>query len=64
MTMKIHQQFHFLHQQKYQKKKFLKKKTKFFFQSGIMITNSLFLQKFLNGDIDLRSIEQRDLRVR
>ena len=26
-------------------------------------TNSLLLQKFLNGDIDLRSIEQRDLRV-
>ncbi|CAM2701894.1 unnamed protein product [Rotaria socialis] len=25
-------------------------------------TNSLLLQKFLNGDIDLRSIEQRDLR--
>lgn len=26
-------------------------------------TNSLLLQKFLNGDVDLRSIEQRDLRV-
>jgi hypothetical protein len=26
-------------------------------------TNTLLLQKFLNGDIDLRSIEQRDLRV-
>jgi hypothetical protein len=26
-------------------------------------TNSLLLQKFLNGDIDLRSTEQRDLRV-
>ncbi|CAF3823618.1 unnamed protein product [Adineta steineri] len=25
-------------------------------------TNSLLLQKFLNGDVDLRSIEQRDLR--
>ncbi|CAF5021326.1 unnamed protein product, partial [Rotaria sp. Silwood1] len=25
-------------------------------------TNSLLFQKFLNGDIDLRSIEQRDLR--
>ncbi|CAF0809428.1 unnamed protein product [Rotaria sordida] len=25
-------------------------------------TNSLLLQKFLNGDIDLRSLEQRDLR--
>ena len=25
--------------------------------------NSLLLQKFLNGDVDLRSIEQRDLRV-
>ena len=29
-----------------------------------MSTNSLLLQKFLNGDIDLRSIEQRDLRAR
>ena len=26
--------------------------------------NSSLLQKFLNGDVDLRSIEQRDLRVR
>jgi hypothetical protein len=26
--------------------------------------NTLLLQKFLNGDTDLRSIEQRDLRVR
>ena len=26
-------------------------------------TNSSLLQKFLNGDVDLRSIEQRDLRV-
>ena len=26
-------------------------------------TNTLLLQKFLNGDVDLRSIEQRDLRV-
>jgi hypothetical protein len=26
--------------------------------------NSLLLQKFLNGDVDLRSIEQRDLRVK
>jgi hypothetical protein len=26
-------------------------------------TASLLLQKFLNGDVDLRSIEQRDLRV-
>jgi hypothetical protein len=25
--------------------------------------NSLLLQKFLNGDTDLRSVEQRDLRV-
>jgi hypothetical protein len=25
--------------------------------------NSSLLQKFLNGDVDLRSIEQRDLRV-
>jgi hypothetical protein len=24
---------------------------------------NLLLQKFLNGDVDLRSIEQRDLRV-
>lgn len=27
-------------------------------------TNSLLLQKFLNGDTNLRSIDQRDLRVR
>jgi hypothetical protein len=26
-------------------------------------SNTLLLQKFLNGDVDLRSIEQRDLRV-
>jgi hypothetical protein len=26
-------------------------------------SNSSLLQKFLNGDVDLRSIEQRDLRV-
>lgn len=26
--------------------------------------NSSLLQKFLNGDVDLRTIEQRDLRVR
>lgn len=34
--------------------------------NSTMGTNAytLLLQKFLNGDVDLRSIEQRDLRVR
>ena len=34
-----------------------------FVQVEIHSNNSLLLQKFLNGDVDLRTIEQRDLKV-